>query len=132
PPQMNLFGRLLFLGGTSRREGEARPARHRRRSVVDLAQILDTNSDSHRRFCSSYFARLATKSSLANSPTWRLNLISSPEILPLYTTRSTWSSYFRFSTKEISSPLTEPSTIWLSLNCDFAVPVNFSPSTWKS
>src|ERR1035441_7739072 len=131
--QIELFRRLFLVGGTSRREGEACPAsRHGRRSVVDLTQILDTNSDSHLRLYPPYFARLATKSSLASSPTWRLNLISSPEILPLYTTRSTWSSYFRFSTKEISSPLTEPSTIWLSLNCDFAVPVNFSPSTWKS
>src|SRR5450432_3946304 len=31
----------------------------------------------------SYFARMATKSSEATSPTLRLNLISSPEILPL-------------------------------------------------
>src|ERR1019366_6973169 len=32
-----------------------------------------------------YLARLATKSSLAKSPTLRLNLISSPEIVPVYT-----------------------------------------------
>src|ERR1017187_6286408 len=38
----------------------------------------------------SYLARLATRSSLTMSATLRVNLISSPEILPLYTMRSAW------------------------------------------
>lgn len=35
-----------------------------------------------------YFTRLATNSSVAKSPTFRVNLISSPETFPVYSMRS--------------------------------------------
>src|SRR5262249_32113074 len=45
-----LFVLLLLAGGALGREGEAAPpGRRGRRRIVDLAQILDANSDSHRR-----------------------------------------------------------------------------------
>jgi hypothetical protein len=76
----------------------------------------------------AYLFRFAVNSSVAKSATLRVNLISSSEILPVYSMGVVIPSQVKFSTNESASPSTLPSCISLSPFCEIAFPVSLDPA----